>query len=236
MIQNALQYIISLSGARKQTIEDREYTDKALIPVKAPTQAALQVLTLTAIADYFTDNPDNACLGSAIVHIDSHLKITVVSPVLPPWQQRHDYLTATTAPVKFPFGRYMPIEEFMIALQTHFVQDDTIAKLMQMAGNLTDSTSITLLDDGVTQQAEAKTGIARVSNVVLPNPVTLAPYRTFLEVAQPTSPFVFRLKKSDQGPTAALFEADGGNWQLEAVKRIRDWMRTHLPEGTTILA
>ena len=37
------------------------------------------------------------------------------------------------------------------------------------------------------------------------------------------------------GPSAALFEADGGAWKLEAVNRIGAFLYKNLPEGITLL-
>jgi hypothetical protein len=81
-------------------------------------------------------------------------------------------------------------------------------------------------DDGVTQTVTAKSGIARVEDVSVPNPVHLAPFRTFREVSQPLSPFVLRMKQGREGglPTVALFEADGGKWKLDAIQFIRDYL------------
>lgn len=239
MIQKALAYLVSLSAVQQLTYQGRDYTDKGLSPVKPPMQNDLVISTLTAVEDYFRDNPDSIDLTKAVVHIKGATKVEIVSAVQGEWIQRHDYLTAAATPKEFNYGRYLPIEDFMIAVQTYFVQDEVTAKLLQVVGNITDSAVVKLMDDGITQTAEAKSGIARISNVELPNPVNLAPYRTFMEIAQPSSSFVFRMKKSSgsgEGPTAALFEADGGNWQLEAIKRIRDYFRTTLPTGTVILA
>jgi hypothetical protein len=72
-----------------------------------------------------------------------------------------------------------------------------------------------------------KTGIAKIEDVFVPNPVVLAPYRTFPEIAQPESKFIFRMQT---GPTAALFEADGGAWRNEAMGRIKAWLEEQLAE------
>lgn len=236
MIKEAIDKILSLGAVQRFQIDGREYADQGLNPIKPPVQSDLDIMTLTAIEDYFRDNPDAIALDKVVVHVKSHRNVVVVSAVSDEWLQRHSYLDSKTAPESFQYGQYMSIEKFMIALQSYFIQDDTTAMLLALVGNITDDTSIKYLDDGVTQQVQAKTGIARIGDVPLPNPVVLAPYRTFLEVLQPSSQFVFRLKKGDSGPLAALFEADGGNWQLECVKLVRDWLRVHLPEGTTILA
>ena len=67
--------------------------------------------------------------------------------------------------------------------------------------------------------------MATVADVVVPNPVTLMPRRTFFEIEQPASPFIFRMQS---GPTCALFEADGGAWQQEAMQRIAIYLRQKL--------
>ncbi len=240
MLKAAIEKILGLAPPTQVDIDGRQYFNQGLTPVKPPVQNDLAISTLTSIADYFRDNPDSIDLKKAVVHIKSHTCVEVVSAVVGEWIQRHSYLTAEVAPKAFQYGRYLPIEHFMIAVQTHLVQDDTTAALLQVVGNITDGASVKLLDDGVTQQVEAKSGITRIENVKLPNPVQLAPYRTFLEITQPASAFVFRMKKSQgaEGPTAALYEADGGIWQLEAIKRIRDWLRTNeaIPAETIILA
>jgi hypothetical protein len=67
--------------------------------------------------------------------------------------------------------------------------------------------------------------------------VKLAPYRTFREIAQPASLFVLRLQTSRHGdkPECALFEADGGQWKLEAIQALATYLRTALP-GLAVLA
>jgi len=236
LIKTALQYLLTLANAQQLQIGGREYVNGSIHPVKPPTQNDLGISTLTAIEDYFRDNPDKIDLTQAVIHIKSHDKVEVVSAVNGEWIQRHEYLTASTTPKQYPFGRYLSIEEFIIAVQSFFLQDDTTAMLLALVGNLSDDTAVRYQDDGITQEVTAKVGIARIGNVPLPNPVVLAPYRTFLEVAQPSSKFVFRLKKGDSGPMAMLVEADGGNWQLQCIKLIRDYLRVTLPTGTTILA
>lgn len=55
----------------------------------------------------------------------------------------------------------------------------------------------------------------------------LAPYRTFLEVEQPESQFIFRMK---DGPRGAIFEADGGAWRNQAIVNIREYLKEQLSE------
>ena len=85
-------------------------------------------------------------------------------------------------------------------------------------------------DDGISQRVTAKTGIARVAEVDIPNPLTLQPYRTFPEAQQPESDFVFRVRTaSDNAIGVALFEADGGRWKLQAALNIKEWLTENIP-------
>ena len=77
----------------------------------------------------------------------------------------------------------------------------------------------------MSQSVTVKTGIASVSNVKVPNPVVLRPYRTFTEIEQPESRFIFRMQ---EGGLCALFEADGGAWEKKAVINIKEYLSDKL--------
>jgi hypothetical protein len=231
-----VQKILDLSPIDMEVIDGRYYADRKLHPVVPPVVAELNVATLTGVRDYLTVNPDRLDLESLVVHVRGHNDVQVRSRLSGEWSQRHFFLHAFHEPKGFPFGKYLSIEDFIVHMQTHFVQDETTAAIVRLAGNLVQESNVTCSDDGMTQTVTAKTGIARVAEVSVPNPVALAPFRTFLEIDQPASKFVLRLKRTDAGPAAALYDADGGCWSLEAIRRIRDWLRVNIPEVVTILA
>jgi len=128
----------------------------------------------------------------------------------------------------FPWGRFIDPEEFIIRAQSQFVETEDLAKIRAIVGNVKSEEVFQFSDDGISQQVTAKTGIARVENVVLPPRVKLAPYRTFVEIEQPISEFIFRAKKANETPNFALFEADGGAWRIEAMKRIKAYLEGQL--------
>ena len=129
----------------------------------------------------------------------------------------------------------MPAEEFIVYLQSMFVQDETTAKIMRIVGNLTQGTEMNVSDDGVTQRVTARAGVARVEVVDLPNPVTLRPFRTFMDIAQPASLFVLRIKADkDDGPICALYEADGGSWKNDAIATIKAYLEDRKLGGKII--
>ena len=55
--------------------------------------------------------------------------------------------------------------------------------------------------------------------------VKLAPYRTFREIEQPEIEVLLRTRiDSNNVPSVALFEADGGAWRITAMKRIAEYI------------
>ena len=90
-------------------------------------------------------------------------------------------------------------------------------------------------DTGVGQKAAIKKGVASLQEVEVPSPCRLMPYRTFTEVAQPMSNFIFRVKDNDRyGVTCALFEADGGAWKNEAKANIKAYLEKELADVSNI--
>ena len=79
------------------------------------------------------------------------------------------------------------------------------------------------------EPATMTVGVAAKADAIVPNPVQLRPYRTFQEVEQPVSQFVFRI--GDRGtPEFKLVEAEGGIWKTEAVRKIKDYLELVLSE------
>ena len=113
--------------------------------------------------------------------------------------------------------------------QSKFEDTENRALLLKFAGTVEAGTVAEYGDDGVSQKAAIKTGIASKGEAIIPSPIKLKPYRTFLEVSQPESDFVFRMKES-MGVFCALFEADGGAWKMDAMEYIKWYLEDRLPE------
>jgi hypothetical protein len=78
--------------------------------------------------------------------------------------------------------------------------------------------------------------VALKSQEIVKPRIKLAPYRTFREVDQPVSDFVFRLRGRHEGtPMCALFEADSGRWKLDAVSAVATWLSKNI-EGIPVVA
>lgn len=121
----------------------------------------------------------------------------------------------------------MDTETFNIMLQSSFADKGDKETLLKYTGLIRDEAVKTTGDDGISQQVTIKTGVASVAQAVVPNPATLAPYRTFQEIDQVESKFIFRMK---DGPRAAIFEADGGQWRNETIIRIKTYLNEQLKD------
>lgn len=201
-------------------------------PPKEPTPSTLNLNTLTGLVDYVNNGTDDLKAEGVglMVHVVNERQVSVVSSLFGRGLQRKAYATATAEAVlssaDFQYGAFYDCEAFVIKLLSLFEDFDGRKAVLKVVGNIKEEDVRQASDDGVTQTVTARSGIARVAEVEVPNPVYLAPFRTFREVTQPLSPFVLRMKKSNDGslPKVALFEADGGKWKLDAIKFIKDYL------------
>lgn len=134
-----------------------------------------------------------------------------------------------------PFSNWRDQEEFNIMLQSMFIDDADRNLVLDFASHLKIEKGAEVQDNGISQMATVRDGVASLAQAKTPNPVTLRPYRTFNEVEQPASQFVFRINKL---ANLSLFEADGGKWKLEAVESIANYLKNELASNKkiTILA
>ncbi|WP_067725341.1 hypothetical protein [Oceanobacillus damuensis] len=225
MIREALQYIVSLGVAEIHVENGQSYSDKKLHLLEEPTAAPFKVHTLSGLVDYLKSS-DLDSKDPKIVHVVSPTEVRVES-YLNADKERDYFLQADALIPNFRFDNWYSTEEFNIKLQSCFVKNDDRDIMLKVVGNITEDQVKTVSDDGVSQAVVAKVGVASVGNVEVPNPVELAPYRTFVEVVQPESDFVFRMQS---GPRCAMFEADGGAWKNEAIENIKEYLSAALKE------
>lgn len=217
MIKEALQYVVGLGEAKMHTVAGRVFSDKQLHEIKTPLIKGFQTSTLQSIVDYISMNPDRI-ENTVIIHIESETSVTLTTERTTNEEIRHILIQAKPVLPTVHFGKYLDVESFIIQMQSKFISSEMTRDLLKIVGNVKEEQVKSTCDDGVSQSVVAKTGIARVEEITVPNPVPLRPFRTFNEVEQPESLFVFRMQN---GPQMALFEADGGIWRLEAMQNIR---------------
>jgi len=228
--KDALEYLVNLGIEIDPLVEvdGKPYSLKQLHPVKEIGPEPLRFNFLDSLITYIQEGIDFVEDTSLIIEIKTPTEVALHTHMIGNFNERLTPVNCTALVSEFPWGKFIDPEEFIIMAQSRFVETEDLAKIRQIVGNVKSEEVFQFSDDGISQQVTAKSGVARVENVVIPPRVKLAPYRTFIEIEQPESEFVFRAKKSDSLPCFALFEADGGAWRIEAMKRIKAYLEEQL--------
>lgn len=231
-LRDALQYITGLKEKSMEPkiveIEGNTYCTRELTRYhRFPMASSLSVNTLTALVDYIKGKPEEL-RETSILHVVSPTRVSLYSGLID--ERKRESLMAAEAIVnEFAFDNYYDQERFLIELQSNFLQTADLLTIMQVSGNIKSGTTANYSDDGVSQKTTIKAGV-ELSDVIVPNPVRLRPYRTFAEIEQPESSYIFRIKDSDRGPVFKLVEADGGLWKNTVMKKIKDYLEYELSD------
>lgn len=193
-----------------------------LNPVKEPEVECLRCHTLTAIKDYIGSIDGNP---NMMVHVKDWNTVRLIGQVFGHERQRDCFVESKSYDIEHLFDCSVRLEQFIVYIQSSFVQDDTTAAILKILGNVVQGKEAEYADDGLTQRVTTRAGVTRREVVDLPNPVTLRPFRTFMDIEQPASLFVLRLKAGRDGeqPTVSLTEADGGAWKNQAIASIKEF-------------
>ena len=252
MLKAFVEKVIDL--AKIEYIRDeagREYTSKRLIPVPEPVPPLLMVDTLRGLVDYLRSGFDEEEIGRVLpvaettvfkpeslplavaLHVKTPHVVDAFLPVREPWKERVVVVSAQWTRSPFPFGTWMDQENFLIKLQAMFMRQNhreevnDWQKVMDVAAKIICEDRAEITDNGIAQAVTVSRGVKKESGVILPNPVILRPVRTFTEVEQPASSFVFRMRS--EPVTLSLHEADMGAWEMEAKQSIKMYLEGELP-------
>lgn len=231
-MKEALQYVVGLGNAAEKTevveICGKTYAKGDLRRYdKKPKAEPVKASTLSALVDYIgTCYPEMKQHERMIVHIVSPTKVRLISCL--DAERERETLFETNAEVsEFQFDKWYDQEGFMISLQSNFQTNEDLELVMRVAGNIERKNDQSYSDNGTTQVATMQVGVASKADVIVPNPVTLIPFRTFQEVPQPSSKFVFRMGDKEV-PAFKIIEAEGGIWKNEAVQNIKNYLERML--------
>src|SRR5215475_1689396 len=219
------------------TIDDLEYLTRPVYDPPAPAVAAALVThTLQSVIDYLEADaafdhviPHDPSERGLAVHVVSPVEVQIIGQAEERSRKRETLITAKCIEVlgsTFRFGAFYPLETFIITLRSLFCETEDVSALIRVLGRVEDSSVKQFDDDGISQSVTATVGITTKRDVTIPPVVMLMPFRTFPEIIQPPSDFFLRLRKhdDDEPPEAALFETDGGKWQIEAINSIKEFL------------
>lgn len=239
-IKEALQYAVDLAGQEEKTVEidGKQYYDsnshilRELEPKKYP--AKLHLSTLDSLIDYYRGDINNITAQKTMIVVDNSREVYVYTE--DDEEEQRTMLIGLEADLpRLSFENFMPSDEFNIMLQSKFLDAHDRENVIDFASHLVVDAGADIEDDGISQITTVKAGVASRQKAKAPNPVQLAPYRTFLEIEQPASDFILRL---DKNANLALFEADGGFWKLQAVRLVKEYLAENLRdfENVVVLA
>lgn len=227
-IKEAIAFITGLAVKAEdpKTIEinGRTYCTKDLRRYDAADMAqAIKATTLTSLVDYIKESREEL-RDRMIIQVVSATTVLLYSGLLAE-RDRETLFEVNALLPQFEYGREYDQESFLVSMQACFKGSDDREAVTILASNIVNTQQANFSDDGVTQQAVIKTGITTKDNALVPNPVHLIPYRTFLEVDQPGSDFVFRISEGRGGaPVFKLVSADGGLWKSQAVENVKAYL------------
>lgn len=227
MIKEAMEFILKQAKKTEfHTQYDETYTNVPLNKIEEPMRRALETKSLTSVVDFIKDNFDGDV--KVLVNVVDEQQV-LVQTELNDNMYRETILNVEAEVPHKTLNNYMDLEEFNIQVQSQFVPTDDSKAVLELIGNLRSENVKNLGDDGITQMVEVRKGVTMAQDEPVPNPVHLKPFRSFTEIAQPESPFVFRLKqRGDDTVIGALFEADGGAWKNAARQSIKEYLSKEL--------
>lgn len=236
MLKEALEYLVSLKGNNVYTINGETYSDNSLYRIGPVIDRPekINVTGLDSIVSLIRAEIKKARVTPLFIRVDGPTDVSVFTTY--DEQMRRDFLYHAVCDVPSVDTGYMGYESFIIALRSKFIPNDDVTYLLDLLSRINKENGVSTSDNGITQTVEARSGVSLKQTVAIKPRVTLAPYRTFLEVAQPSSEFILRL--SDDGDVG-LFEADGGMWKLAAKKNIADYfaeaLKPAISDGTVVV-
>lgn len=235
MIKAAIEKIEQMAKPNTFFFGDEIYADRKLYrlekeqladPVKITTLNGLVEYLKTCRSDMKDEDP-----GNYFIRIDSPTTVTVISK-LNRDREREKLVICEAEVPRIPFEHFIDNEQMVITVQSMFVDEPEKtdkALILKFAGTATNGSVKEYDDDGVTQKATVRQGVASKVEAIVPSPCTLRPFRTFIEIEQPASQFIFRMREGGNGNiTSALIEADGGAWKIKARESIKKYLEEKL--------
>lgn len=216
--KNGREYLISRDCNGSPRYQELTASDDTCYP------ECMYVNTLQAFVNYILFGIKNGEIKDKLyINVISPTKVIAETPVNE-YGKRKTIVSAERYNLRsFTFGQYNSFEEFVVALQSHFIASDERGQLLTSLKSMTQSNEVHTEDNGVSQTVVAKSG-ATLGQIQVSPIWNLSPYRTFTEIPQPTSLFLLRLRQQSDGAEFALYETDGGAWAITAMESIKDYL------------
>ena len=248
MIVGALNWIKKHAEPHVMDIDGEQWTDKELTRIRSiNTFDSVNFFTLTSLVDYLKSGIDvpNEFIHHIFVNVEAPDRVVVYSEAnLENYYRRTKIASVQAMLPDVSIGKWVNQTEFCIMMRANFIDsqcgneendilipDTDKDALIKVASNIVSGSIAEYEDTGISQKATLKTGIQETENKLLPEKVVLRPYRTFLEVEQPKSEFLFRAQDDRlSGVQLSLHEADGGRWKMDAMAAVKSYLEKQLSD------
>ena len=217
MLRDFVNRLVELAAPTTVEVEGSVYSNQQLVHIqdKKPMPRCIDLTGLDSICKMVRSEAEHVGLQIFIQVKDYH-SVSVFSELDEDEDRLYLYKCVADTPA-VTTDRFMPYEKAVIELRSLYIPNEGTKYLLQLLSSISNESKVTSSDNGVTQQVEARSGIALNSMVKIEPRVTLQPFRTFIEVEQPASEFLLRINERGE---IGFFPADGGVWKLEATRNV----------------
>lgn len=231
MLKEGIEKIISMAiPGEVIEAEDQKFWAKGEVfkLINPKDVKTLSVRNLDALFDYI-QLPEVKDY-KPFVFISDHQRV-VLKTLLDKSKDRENLFEIFYDSFNFESNRYHPLEDFLVRVQSNFVNDLNLIELMKFLSGIADVSEMQVDDNGVTQTVKVKTGIVKVGETSIKNPVVLSPCITFSQIDQPAINYILRLKKNGGEILVALFDETSPAWKVSTIQKIKEYIQMNLPES-----
>ena len=228
LVKNAV--VVREINGRSYLIDDSSYEEIIPDAISLPKTYNFSSLDglVKMIRKEHKDISDACCVPDVLyINVTSPTSVDVTTAVDGYNRRAFLYHSSYEFPRKWTGASWLEHEEAMIVLRSQFIQNEGTEYLLDFLARVSDENSVSSDDNGMTQTVQVKKGIALNAREPVKPIVTLKPYRTFLEVEQPESAFLIRVR---DGMQVGIIEADGGMWKIAARRSVVAYLEKELKE------
>ena len=154
MTRDFINKIQEMDAPHEIDYDGRKFVDKGMTALpREITASSLKTSTLTSIVDYIKSGTDSDSLDpnqAFVVHVADYNHVELYKE-LNKDKKRDNLISAIFGAPTFDYGNFAPLENFIINLQSMFVQDDSTEALLKFVGSVKNDSSAEQHDNGVWQ-------------------------------------------------------------------------------------
>lgn len=227
MLRDFVNKLMELAAPTTVEVDGSVYSNQELVHIqdKKPMPHCIDLTGLDSVCKMVRNEADHVGL-QIFIQVKDYKSVSVFTSLDSDEDRLYLYKCNADTPV-VTTDRFMPYEKAVIELRSLYIPNEGTKYLLQLLSSISNESKVTSSDNGVTQQVEARSGIALNSMVKIEPRVTLQPFRTFIEVEQPASEFLLRINERGE---IGFFPADGGVWKLEATRNVAAYFEKELKD------